>query len=63
MGKAKSKLIRKTSKLFLDKGIKFEADFEKNKKILGNNTIPSKKMRNRMAGLLAKLKRQSKKIE
>ena len=63
MGKIKSKMIKRSAKIFLKEGIKFGEDFEKNKKILGNNTIPSKKMRNRMAGLLAKLKRQSKKIE
>ena len=57
MGKIKSKLIRRTSKALLEKGIKFEEDFEKNKKILGN-TMPSKKLRNSMAGFLARKKKQ-----
>jgi len=60
MGKIKSKLIRRSSKTFLEKGIKFEEDFEKNKKILGN-TMPSKKLRNQMAGFLAREKKQKKK--
>ncbi len=59
MGKIKSKLIRRTSKVFLEKGIEFSEDFEKNKKILGN-TMPSKKLRNQMAGFLAREKKQEK---
>ena len=60
MGKTKSKLIRRSSKIFLERGIEFEEDFEKNKKILGN-TMPSKKLRNRMAGFLAREEKQKKK--
>jgi len=60
MGKTKSKLIRRSSKILLEKGIEFEGDFEKNKKILGN-TMPSKKLRNRMAGFLAREEKQKKK--
>ena len=60
MGKIKSKLIRRSSKALLEKGIEFEGDFKKNKKILGN-TMPSKKLRNQMAGFLAREKKQKKK--
>jgi len=60
MGKIKSKLIRRSSKTFLEKGIEFEGNFEKNKKILGN-TMPSKKLRNQMAGFLVREKKQKKK--
>jgi len=60
MGKIKSKLIRRSSKTFLEKGIEFDEDFEKNKKILGN-TMPSKKLRNQMAGFLAREMKQKKK--
>lgn len=60
MGKIKSKLIRRSSKIFLEKGIEFNEDFEKNKKILGN-TMPSKKLRNQMAGFLAREGKQKKK--
>jgi len=60
MGKIKSKFIRISSKIVLEKGIEFEGDFEKNKKILGN-TMPSKKLRNQMAGFLAREMKQKKK--
>ena len=62
MGKIKSKLIRRSSKTFLEKGIEFEGNFEKNKKILGS-TMPSKKLRNQMAGCLTREKKQQKKEE
>jgi len=60
MGKIKSKLIIRTSKTLIDKGIEVSDSFEKNKRILGN-TMPSKKMRNQMAGFLSRLKRHEKK--
>ena len=60
MGKIKSKTIRRASQSLIDEGIEFSEDFEKNKKILGN-TMPSKKLRNRMAGFLAREKKQKQK--
>lgn len=57
MGKIKSKSIKRSADIFMKKGIKFTDSFEKNKKILGD-TMPSKKLRNQMAGLLSKLKKQ-----
>jgi len=60
MGKIKSKLIIRTSKTLIGKGIEVSDSFEKNKRILGN-TMPSKKMRNQMAGFLSRLKRHEKK--
>jgi len=60
MGKIKSKLIRRSSKTFIEKGIKFGEDFETNKKVLGN-TMPSKKLRNQIAGFLTREKKQQKK--
>jgi len=59
MGKIKSKLIKRSAKTLTEKGIEFAGDFEKNKKILGN-TMPSKKLRNQMAGYLVRLKKQKK---
>lgn len=53
MGKIKSKLIRRSAKKFKSEGIKFSKDFERNKQIL-KNIMPSKKLRNQMAGLLAR---------
>ena len=60
MGKIKSKLIRRTAKELQAKGIEFKDQFTENKKILGNNTMPSKKIRNQIAGLLVKTTKQEK---
>ena len=59
MGKIKSKLIKKTAKTLIKKGITFNEGFRDNKQILGN-TMPSKKLRNQMAGYLSRLKKQEK---
>lgn len=52
MGRIKSTLIKRTAKQLLTEKDMFTKDFENNKKILGN-TMPSKKMRNRIAGYMA----------
>jgi len=57
MGKIKSKMMRRTSEILLRENIEFSEDFNNNKKILGN-TMPSKKLRNRIAGLISRMKRQ-----
>jgi len=59
MGKIKSKLIKRTAKTLEKEGIEFKEEFEKNKFILGN-TMPSKKLRNQMAGYLTRTKKQEK---
>lgn len=51
-------MMRRTSEILLrEEGLEFSEDFEKNKKILGD-TMPSKKLRNRIAGLISRMKRQ-----
>ena len=55
MGKIKSKLIRRTANTLLKKGINFTKNFKENQKLLGN-ALPSKKIRNQIAGLLTKIK-------
>jgi len=57
MGKIKTKLVKKTSTILLNKGVELEEDFEKNKKIL-KDVAPSKKVRNQIAGYLVRLKKQ-----
>lgn len=59
MGKIKSKLVRRSAKEIIkrNENSNFGEDFGKNKKIL-KNTISSKKLRNQIAGLIAKLKKQ-----
>jgi ribosomal protein S17E len=56
MGKIKSKLVKRTANELIKKGIRFNKSFEENKKILGK-TMPSKKIRNQMAGFLARLEK------
>ena len=57
MGKIKSKYIRRSANKLTTNEVKFTGDFEENKQILTKMTI-SKKLRNRLAGLLAKTKKQ-----
>ena len=57
MGKIKLKMVKRSAKELQKKGIKFSGNFEENKKILGN-ILPSKKIRNQIAGFLAKLKKE-----
>lgn len=55
MGRIKPTLVKRTSKKLLSEDNSFTSKFEDNKKILGN-TMPSKWIRNRIAGYLARLK-------
>ena len=59
MGKIKSKQVKRSVQVLLDSGIELETDFEMNKKILGQE-MPSKKMRNKMAGYASRFLRQKK---
>lgn len=49
MGKTKSKQVKRAINEILDAGIELTDNFESNKIILGSE-MPSKKMRNKMAG-------------
>lgn len=62
MGKIKSKMMRKTANTLVKEDLKFSKDFEKNKAILGK-TMPSKRLRNRIAGLISRMKRQEEKAK
>jgi len=57
MGKIKTKLIKRTAQELVKKGIEFSESFEENKKILGG-TLPSKKIRNQVAGFITRTKKQ-----
>jgi len=59
MGKIKSKTIKRAAKIFIQKDIEFSDSFDRNKRIL-KMTMPSKKLRNQMAGFLSKIKKQEK---
>ncbi len=57
MGRIKSTLIKRTAKSLLDKeGSRFDQTFETNKRVLGN-TMPSKSVRNKIAGYMARVVR------
>lgn len=59
MGRVKSALIKRTARSLLKEDNVFNEDFEKNKKVLGD-TMPSKRLRNKIAGYISRLKRQEK---
>ena len=56
MGKIKTKLVKKTANNLSKRDLPFSENFDTNKKILGS-TMPSKKIRNQIAGFLARIKR------
>ncbi|MEK6741826.1 MAG: 30S ribosomal protein S17e [Nanoarchaeota archaeon] len=57
MGKIKSKMVKRSARELTKKGVIFNGSFGDNKKVLGM-TMPSKKIRNQMAGYLAKLNKK-----
>ena len=62
MGRIKSTLIKRSSRQLIEKSDEsFGKTFEENKKALGS-TLPSKKMRNKIAGYIARLKRNAETI-
>ena len=62
MGRIKSTLIKRTSRQLLEKDDdSFGKTFEENKKTLGS-ILPSKRTRNRIAGYVARLKKNRKTI-
>jgi ribosomal protein S17E len=56
MGKTKSKSIRRIAKELKTNDINFDLNFEKNKKIL-NGLGLTKKLRNKLAGLMTRIKK------
>jgi len=56
MGRIKSTIIKKTARQLIEKKVPFTTDFDYNKKIL-KDTMPSKSIRNKIAGYIARLVR------
>ena len=54
MGRIKSIMVKRAAKQLLEGEHGFKSDFEYNKKLL-NNTMPSKPIRNKIAGYMARL--------
>ena len=62
MGRIKSTLIKRSSRQLIENSPEsFGKTFEENKKALGN-ILPSKKMRNKIAGYIARIKKNTKTI-
>ncbi|MAG37797.1 30S ribosomal protein S17e [Candidatus Pacearchaeota archaeon] len=59
MGRIKSTMIKKTARKLLESDITFSTDFVHNKKLLVD-TMPSKKIRNKVAGYISRLVEQKK---
>jgi len=57
MGRIKSTLIKRTAENLIKENIEFSDNFEENKKLLGD-TMPSKKIRNMVAGYITRLKKK-----
>ncbi len=55
MGRIKSKLVKRTANALLKRKNQFTGDFEENKKVL-KVKMPSKKIRNQIAGYITRLK-------
>lgn len=62
MGRIKSLMIKKAAKQLLDGEHRFTEDFEHNKKVL-KNTMPSKPIRNKVAGYISRLIKMKKKAQ
>ena len=56
MGRIKSKLVKRTAHSLLKEENKFNENFEDNKKLIKGLT-PSKKIRNKIAGYVARIKK------
>ena len=57
MGRIKSKLVKRTSHALLKEENKFTEKFDENKKLL-SGPMPSKKIRNQIAGYIARVKKK-----
>ena len=59
MGRIKTTLIKRTARqLVAETPENFDKDFDKNKRALGH-TMPSKRLRNKIAGYISRLKRNT----
>lgn len=62
MGRIKSTLVKRTAKQLVEKTPEsFSKEFDQNKKALGN-LMPSKKIRNKIAGQITRINKNAKKL-
>jgi len=59
MGRIKSALIKRTAKNLMKEENSFSNNFENNKKLLAD-TMPSKRLRNKIAGYITRLEKNKK---
>jgi len=57
MGRIKSKLVKRTAHSLLKEENKFTLGFDNNKRLL-QDSMPSKKIRNQIAGYIARLRKK-----
>ena len=62
MGRIKSKLVKRTSRILLKEDNKFSEKFDENKKLL-RSVDTSKKIKNQIAGYISRIKKRKVKIE
>jgi small subunit ribosomal protein S17e len=64
MGRIKSALIKRTARKLVEKTAEgtFSNEFNDNKKPLSNNTMPSKRLRNKIAGYITRLNKNTEKL-
>jgi small subunit ribosomal protein S17e len=58
MGRIKSKLVKRTGRELLSEKNAFNHDFENNKKVLKIIEMPSKKIRNQLAGYIVRIRKK-----
>jgi small subunit ribosomal protein S17e len=64
MGRIKSLMVKKAARqLLATKPESFKESFEHNKKVLGSNNMPSKPIRNKVAGYIARLVKMQKAVK
>lgn len=59
MGRIKSALVKRTANNLLKEENSFSENFDTNKKLLAD-TMPSKKVRNKIAGYISRIKKREK---
>lgn len=56
MGRIKSTMVKRAAESLLEQNpTKFSSEFTRNKEVLGSSTMPSKPIRNKVAGYLARM--------
>lgn len=60
MGRIKSSLIKRTARLLVKRNEEFSSNFNENKDLLKEHSLPDKGTRNKIAGYIVRIKRAGK---